>query len=45
MNNDNFELSARWKLYEEQKAKIAQENLNPEEYTRRIVELCKKLEL
>lgn len=40
-----MELLEKWKIYEEEKAEIAKENLTPEEYTKRIVELCKKLEI
>ena len=39
------ELSTRWKIYEQEKAKLAKENLTPEEYTRRIVEICDRLEI
>ncbi len=42
---DKAELSNRWALYEQEKAKLAKENLTPEEYTRRIVEICDKLEI
>lgn len=42
---DKVDLSVKWKIYEQEKAKIAKENLTPEEYTRRIVELCNKLEI
>jgi len=42
---DKVNLSNKWKIYEHEKTKISKENLSPEEYTRRIVELCNKLEI
>ncbi len=45
MEDVKLELPLIWKIYEQEKAKIANENLTPEEYTRRIVELCKKLDI
>ena len=32
-----------WLIYEQEKQKIVMENLTPEEYTKRIQELCDKL--
>lgn len=45
MEDVKLELPIRWKMYEQEKVKIARENLTPEEYTKRIVELCNKLEI
>jgi hypothetical protein len=40
-----MDMKERWKIYEQEKAKLAKENLSSEEYIRRILELCKRLEL
>jgi hypothetical protein len=40
-----MELVNKWKIYEQEKEKLVKENLTAEEYTRRIVELCNRLEL
>lgn len=35
----------KWKIYEDEKRKLEEKNLAPEEYTKCIVELCRRLEL
>lgn len=45
MEDVKLELPIRWKIYEQEKAKIANENLTPEEYTARIIDLCNRLEI
>jgi hypothetical protein len=42
---DKLDLPVKWQIYEQEKAQLAKENLTPEEYTRKIVELCEKLEI
>ena len=39
------DLDRNWKQYEQEKAKLNQENLTPDEYTRRIVEICDRLQI
>ena len=40
-----MQIEIKWKIYEEAKMKLSKENLTPEEYTRKIIELCDKLEI
>ncbi len=43
--NNKMDLTVRWKIYEQEKAKMAQKNLTSEEYTKEIIELCNRLEI
>jgi len=35
----------KWGEYEKRKKKLLEENLDPDEYTRRLRELCKELKI